>query len=348
MIEIRKRSAVPGPSSTWLHRFFRFRCPLPRHHIVAVRVDPPLPCRLPSAAFPNGLALSWLHLPLTLAAALLVFLLVRAVLAKPAANADLEKSSKPSSSSSWFSLNLGLGFISWETLPTTIAESLPITLHPPPAPAMRGRHVYRGGRGVGFFHPSTSNTRTQRAMVEASHASIGYRLSGDGATAQARRVSAGVMRGASGAGGCRVIVVLPSPSWASLLAAAVVEWTASATSSPCPAIARAGFRCDSVYYRIPPVPGPSFSFLSHVPIHPVPVYPLPHPIWTSRFLASVVAYRLCATPGPHCTAQYARPHPASRRRVPDGTRRGDERRWGAIHPDVHLPLPSTLRCLPSA
>ncbi|KAJ7822012.1 hypothetical protein B0H14DRAFT_2829595 [Mycena olivaceomarginata] len=37
---------------------------------------------------------------------------------------------------------------------------------------MRGRHVYRGGRFVGFFHPSTSNTQTQRAMVEAPHASI--------------------------------------------------------------------------------------------------------------------------------------------------------------------------------
>ncbi|KAJ7862334.1 hypothetical protein B0H14DRAFT_505387 [Mycena olivaceomarginata] len=151
------------------------------------RARPPSPSLPPS---PNGLVLSWLHLPLTLAAALLVFLLVRAVpsslsrrlrlcapkdgiavpVEKPAANADLEKSSKPSSSSSWFSLNLG--FISWETLPTTIAESLPITLHPPPAPAMRGRHVYRGGRGVGFFHPSTSNTQTQRTMVEAPHASI--------------------------------------------------------------------------------------------------------------------------------------------------------------------------------
>ncbi|KAJ7770324.1 hypothetical protein B0H14DRAFT_3509332 [Mycena olivaceomarginata] len=135
--------------------------------ILPVHGHPSLPF---PAAFPNGLALSWLHLPLTLAAALLVFLLVRAVLSsfsrrlrapkggiavpveKPASNADLEKSSKPStSSSSWFSLNLGLGFISWETLPTTIAESLPVTLHPPPAPAMRGRHVYRGGRGIRDF-----------------------------------------------------------------------------------------------------------------------------------------------------------------------------------------------------
>jgi hypothetical protein len=87
----------------------------------------------PSPSLPLR-ALSWLHLPLTLAAALLVFLLVRAVLSslsyrlrlstpkggiavsveKPASNADLEKGSKPSSStsSSWFSLNLGLGFIS--------------------------------------------------------------------------------------------------------------------------------------------------------------------------------------------------------------------------------------------
>jgi hypothetical protein len=157
--------------------------------ILPVHGHPSLPF---PAAFPNGLALSWLHLPLTLAAALLVFLLVRGVLSsfsrrlrapkggiavpaeKPAPNADLEKSSKPStsSSSSWFSLNLGLGFISWETLPTTIAESLPVTLHPPPPPVMRGRHVYRGGRGVGFVHPSTSNTRTQRAMVETSRTSL--------------------------------------------------------------------------------------------------------------------------------------------------------------------------------
>ncbi|KAJ7737033.1 hypothetical protein B0H14DRAFT_3898458 [Mycena olivaceomarginata] len=126
--------------------------------ILPVHAHPSLPF---PAAFPYGLALSWLHLPLTLAAALLVFLLVRAVLSsfsrrlhlsapksgiavpveKPAPNADLEKSSKPSSSSnSWFSLNLGLGVISWETLPTTIAESLPVTLHPPPPPVMRGRH----------------------------------------------------------------------------------------------------------------------------------------------------------------------------------------------------------------
>ncbi|KAJ7349851.1 hypothetical protein DFH08DRAFT_958799 [Mycena albidolilacea] len=135
--------------------------------ILPVHAHPSLPF---PAAFPNGLALSWLHLPLTLTAALLVFLLVRAALSsfsrrlrlsapkggiavpveKPASNADLEKSSKPSSSS-WFSLNLGLGFISWETLPTTIAESLPATLHPPPPPVMRGRHVYRGGRGIRDF-----------------------------------------------------------------------------------------------------------------------------------------------------------------------------------------------------
>ncbi|KAJ7770320.1 hypothetical protein B0H14DRAFT_3509328 [Mycena olivaceomarginata] len=42
-------------------------------------------------------------------------------------------------------------FISRETLPTSIAESLPVTLHPPPPPVMRGRHVYRGGRGIRDF-----------------------------------------------------------------------------------------------------------------------------------------------------------------------------------------------------
>ncbi|KAJ7059187.1 hypothetical protein C8F01DRAFT_1301587 [Mycena amicta] len=44
----------------------------------------------------------------------------------------------------------GLG-LKWETLPPiSLAEALPITLHPPPPPALRGRYVYRGGRGVGF------------------------------------------------------------------------------------------------------------------------------------------------------------------------------------------------------
>ncbi|KAJ7822014.1 hypothetical protein B0H14DRAFT_2829616 [Mycena olivaceomarginata] len=130
---------------------------------------------------------------------------------------------------------------------------------------MRGRHVYRGGRGVGFVHPSTSNTRTQRAMVEASHPSIYDSQTPvvDGeddyepacacflffsstpclfffflrARRRQRQPEYGVIcvewRGGAGA----------TPSSA-------IEWTASsATSSPCPAIARGfgGIRCLIAY-----------------------------------------------------------------------------------------------------
>ncbi|KAJ7059199.1 hypothetical protein C8F01DRAFT_274863 [Mycena amicta] len=50
----------------------------------------------------------------------------------------------------WWNGLLAFG-LKWETLPPiSLAEALPITLHPPPPPAMRGRYVYRGGRGVGF------------------------------------------------------------------------------------------------------------------------------------------------------------------------------------------------------
>ncbi|KAJ6453508.1 hypothetical protein C8R45DRAFT_1223110 [Mycena sanguinolenta] len=50
------------------------------------------------------------------------------------------------------------------TLPSinTLAESLPITLSGPPAPPMRGRHVYRGGRGVGF---NVSTWRPETALA---------------------------------------------------------------------------------------------------------------------------------------------------------------------------------------
>ncbi|KAF7311775.1 hypothetical protein MIND_00188000 [Mycena indigotica] len=43
--------------------------------------------------------------------------------------------------------------------PLSLAEALPITLHPPPPPVMRGRYVYRGGRGVGF------STRKETALA---------------------------------------------------------------------------------------------------------------------------------------------------------------------------------------
>ncbi|KAF7305594.1 hypothetical protein HMN09_00812600 [Mycena chlorophos] len=62
--------------------------------------------------------------------------------------------------------------LKWEAFdiprpPMTLAEALPITLHPPPAPAMRGRYVYRGGRGVGFVRPSRPEaTLAARRAVE--------------------------------------------------------------------------------------------------------------------------------------------------------------------------------------
>ncbi|KAJ6587956.1 hypothetical protein B0H19DRAFT_1097561 [Mycena capillaripes] len=117
--------------------------------------------------------LSPLRLPLTLAATLTVFLLVRAVLARgrstkatslPAAlaadKAPVADKSAPADKpapKSW----LG-GLLSWETLPPLslsasfdVLPAIPIALSGPgsvtgPPPAMRGRHVYRGGRGVGF------------------------------------------------------------------------------------------------------------------------------------------------------------------------------------------------------
>jgi len=128
-----------------------------------------------------------LRLPLTLAATLLVFLLVRAVLSSssrlrlgadkgvpvalaasaPQKAGDAEKTApsqppSPPASKSWFGVKL-----SWETLPplplvNTLAEALPISLHPPPAPPMRGRHVYRGGRGVGF---NTGVRRPETALA---------------------------------------------------------------------------------------------------------------------------------------------------------------------------------------
>ncbi|KAJ7209203.1 hypothetical protein GGX14DRAFT_453289, partial [Mycena pura] len=110
-----------------------------------------------------------LRLPLLLLATLVVFALVRAILAlrrpipipvavveklgkapvaiaEPKADAGAESEAQaPGSKRTLF------GFLKWETLPPiSLAEALPITLNPPPPPPMRGGHVYRGGRGVGF------------------------------------------------------------------------------------------------------------------------------------------------------------------------------------------------------
>ncbi|KAJ7654083.1 hypothetical protein DFH06DRAFT_521433 [Mycena polygramma] len=60
-----------------------------------------------------------------------------------------------------------LGLFSWETLPLPVPAvsasdlTIPIALNAVPPPAMRGRHVYRGGRGVGFATPRA------RANIEA-------------------------------------------------------------------------------------------------------------------------------------------------------------------------------------
>ncbi|KAJ6471015.1 hypothetical protein C8R45DRAFT_1218220 [Mycena sanguinolenta] len=120
--------------------------------------------------------LSPLHLVLTLLATLLVFCAIRRSLtwrlrigakkAMPIAVPVVEKplSSSPSSleggnetekTRSWRGL---LPSVSVNTL----AEALPITLNGPPAPPMRGRHVYRGGRGAGF---NVSTRRPEAALV---------------------------------------------------------------------------------------------------------------------------------------------------------------------------------------
>ncbi|KAF7327016.1 hypothetical protein MKEN_00276500 [Mycena kentingensis (nom. inval.)] len=50
----------------------------------------------------------------------------------------------------WYNGLFGFA-LKWETLPPiSLADALPITLHPPPPPPIRGRYIYRGGRGVGF------------------------------------------------------------------------------------------------------------------------------------------------------------------------------------------------------
>ncbi|KAJ7604672.1 hypothetical protein DFH06DRAFT_1253796 [Mycena polygramma] len=67
----------------------------------------------------------------------------------------------PAKRTSW------LGLFSWETLPLPVPAvsasdlTIPIALNAVPPPAMRGRHVYRGGRGVGFAAPRA------RANIEA-------------------------------------------------------------------------------------------------------------------------------------------------------------------------------------
>ncbi|KAF7295749.1 hypothetical protein HMN09_01117200 [Mycena chlorophos] len=84
---------------------------------------------------------------------------------------------KPRARARWWNGLLGFS-LHWETLDIprprmTLAEALPITLHPPPAPAMRGRYVYRGGRGVGFARPSRPEAAlAARHVVEAPPAAI--------------------------------------------------------------------------------------------------------------------------------------------------------------------------------
>ncbi|KAJ6471002.1 hypothetical protein C8R45DRAFT_1015141 [Mycena sanguinolenta] len=117
--------------------------------------------------------LSPLRLALTLLATFIVFCAVRRLLtwrvrigAKKAVPVSVEKplSSSPSSSEGG---NESEKKRSWRgLLPSvsvnTLAEALPITLSGPPAPPMRGRHVYRGGRGVGF---NLSTRRPEAALA---------------------------------------------------------------------------------------------------------------------------------------------------------------------------------------
>ncbi|CAK5274487.1 unnamed protein product [Mycena citricolor] len=53
----------------------------------------------------------------------------------------------------------------------TLAEALPITLNPPPPPVMRGGHVYRGGRGVGFAS-RRSGSEASRSRADASMTAV--------------------------------------------------------------------------------------------------------------------------------------------------------------------------------
>ncbi|KAJ6470999.1 hypothetical protein C8R45DRAFT_421928 [Mycena sanguinolenta] len=139
-----------------------------------------LPFSWPQPQF-NGVFPHWqwlllpLRLGLTLLATLLVFVLVRRLLVsrfgvKKAAPIAVPAVEKPSPSSleggekrsSWLpSLNVNVN-VNVNHGITTLAESLPITLNGPPAPPIRGRHVYRGGRGVGF---NVSTRRPEAALA---------------------------------------------------------------------------------------------------------------------------------------------------------------------------------------
>ncbi|KAF7366987.1 hypothetical protein MSAN_00957500 [Mycena sanguinolenta] len=123
------------------------------------------------SAASNGLLAQWilspLRLALTLLATLLVFMAVRRVLSarfgakKAVVTVPVsEKQGAPPADSttekrSWRGLLPSLNV-------TTLAEALPITLNGPPPPPMRGRHVYRGGRGVGF---NVSTRRPEAALA---------------------------------------------------------------------------------------------------------------------------------------------------------------------------------------
>ncbi|KAJ7349843.1 hypothetical protein DFH08DRAFT_863204 [Mycena albidolilacea] len=120
--------------------------------------------------------------------------------------------------------------------------------------------------------------------------------------------SSDVMCGASGAGWVRVP---RHPSHSSLLPSRGRRLPSSGLRRR-PRHRRAPLsRGDSVGFGVlshtallVPVPG---LFPSHVPCNlPNPPRPRSIPLPTSRFLASLVAYRLCATPaypGPHCPAR---------------------------------------------
>ncbi|KAJ6623760.1 hypothetical protein B0H10DRAFT_2009382 [Mycena sp. CBHHK59/15] len=118
-----------------------------------------------------------LRLPLTVLATVVLLALIRAVVSahrRPSLPSPKQASASQQqpaqqqkdqrAKKTWLPIVLG-----WETLPP-LAEKLPITLTPPPPPAMRGRHVYRGGRGVGFAPRRPEPALAARPQVECPRA----------------------------------------------------------------------------------------------------------------------------------------------------------------------------------
>ncbi|KAJ6513723.1 hypothetical protein C8R47DRAFT_618039 [Mycena vitilis] len=130
------------------------------------------------------------RLALACLATLALLLLVRAVLrafvlpkVSPPSSASLPASEKtpvsptsPTSptSSPAHKKRTWLGLFRWETLPLPPAPDLtiPIALTAVPSPAMRGRHVYRGGRGVGFAPRARANIEAPLPAIYESETPV--------------------------------------------------------------------------------------------------------------------------------------------------------------------------------